>query len=100
MSHFDKPNPSTTACPWCGYVVNPSMATRWDLTPWLGDRVMHFSCVDAIENAARTLAHNLAIAAALQRAFMLGFWLGHEAPFLSGDEVPEEWQPGRGKAAP
>jgi hypothetical protein len=97
---FDRPSPSSEICPWCGNHVNPSMSSRWDRTPWLGDRVMHFACIESIEQAARTITHNLAIGAALFRAYTLGYLLGMETPYLMGDEDPSEWMPGRGKPAP
>lgn len=88
----DKQNPSTIKCPWCGNVVNPSMSTRWDRTPWIGDRVAHFGCFEAIETVARTLAHNLAIGAALCRAWQLGYKCCSVFPL-----VGHEWRPGCGR---
>lgn len=98
MSYFSKPNPSSTICPWCNNEVNPSMSARWDLVPWVGNRVTHFACIEAIETAARTIAHNLAIAGALCRAFLLGAWYGNESVYLMGDETPNEWSPGCGRS--
>jgi hypothetical protein len=59
-------------CGWCGNEVNPSMRTGFDGTPRVGDLGFHFSCIESVEDAARTLAHNLAIAGGLCRAFYDG----------------------------
>jgi hypothetical protein len=52
-------------------------------------------CVGDIRDACRTLAHNLAIAGALCRAFELG-----DAGKLCGYEVCDCWFPGCQRSAP
>lgn len=46
-----------------------------------------------------TLAHNLAIGAALCRAWLHGFWTCHDSNYDLPDELIERWEPGCGRRA-
>lgn len=94
MIDFDKPEPSTRDCLWCGNPVNMSLSTRWDAAPWVGDRVTHFSCIESMEAAARTLLANLAVAGAIQLGIDLGAAAGYDDACIDEGYMPLGcWRP-------
>lgn len=84
-------------CAWCGNEVNQVLFGRDD-QPRIGPCRFHFSCIESVESATRTLASNLASAAMMERSRHLGVL--DALQWLARQPMWPTWEPGCGKSAP